>query len=232
MRLALTTGLAATAVAAGLASSAQAGTFASINIDGSFADWDAVPLAATDPMGDNVRDLVGLKLANDATNFYALVIYGSAVVPSADNGTYLAIDSDNDTATGFNAAASEIGSNTGFANDFPFTQTSAFNSGGTVTTSFNAAPLGTATTMQEIAIPRSSSQVDASAGGFTGNLFPVDGGTILFTAYTLQPSFAIDDFVGAASYTFAAPGGVVPEPATAGLLLAGVAGMALRRRRA
>jgi hypothetical protein len=219
------------AVVGGLAATAaDAGTFKSIAIDGSFGDWADVPAAATDPVEPSAFiDFTEVKVANDATNLYIKLTYGAPVNPQAGSGVFTAIDSDNNVATGFNIfGLNAVGSNFGFQNDFPFTQTaSTFNSGGAfANATYAAAPYGTAGTVeQEISIPLSASQVDASAGGYTGPIFP---GSFTLLFYTTN---APEDVIGPIAYTVA----LVPEPASLAVL--GVGGLALvgrgrRRRRA
>jgi hypothetical protein len=88
----------------GVLSVASAGTFKRITIDGSFADWTGVPVAATDAEGDALRgfDLKEIYVANDDQNLYLRVV----IYPSSTNANYNAshhqffIDGDNDPSTG------------------------------------------------------------------------------------------------------------------------------------
>jgi len=58
-----------------------AGTFKRITIDGSFADWAGVPVAATDDEGDGAYDLRELYVANDDQYLYLMVrIYPSSTI--------------------------------------------------------------------------------------------------------------------------------------------------------
>jgi hypothetical protein len=93
--------LAASLLALSLSS---AGTFKRITIDGSFADWAGVPVAATDEEGDASAgyDLRELYVANDEQYLYLLV----KIYASSTNADYAAvhhqffIDGDNDPSTG------------------------------------------------------------------------------------------------------------------------------------
>ena len=174
------------AVAAGLMStSAHAGFYKTITPDGDTSDWASVPVATTISANTGTPiDFASLKIANDSTNVYFLITYNTAVNPQSGSGVFTAIDSDNNGATGFNIFGNAaIGSNFGFQNDFPFTQTAgSFNSGGTIVgASYGASPYATSTTFQEIAVPLSASQADATTGGYTGLIFtPTFGGRVLF----------------------------------------------------
>jgi len=83
---------------------ASAGTFKRITIDGSFADWAGVPVAATDDEGDALAgfDLREIYVANDDQYLYFMV----KIYPSSTNANYdlvhhqFFIDSDNDPITG------------------------------------------------------------------------------------------------------------------------------------
>ncbi len=83
---------------------ASAGTFKRITIDGSFADWAGVPVAATDDEGDALKgfDLREIYVANDDQYLYFRV----KIHPASTNANYdqvhhqFFIDSDNDPGTG------------------------------------------------------------------------------------------------------------------------------------
>jgi hypothetical protein len=88
-----------------------AGTFKHITIDGSFADWAGVPVAATDDEGDMVEgtlkgfDLREVYVANDEQYLYLRVV----IYPSSTNPDYskyhhhFYFDTDNDPGTGHGA---------------------------------------------------------------------------------------------------------------------------------
>ena len=203
---------------------ASAGTFAGIAIDGDFGDWDAVPVAVTDPVDGTPIDYASLKVANDAENLYVLVTYAAATNPQGGSGNFTVIDSDGDVSTGFDPfGLGVIGSNAAFQNDFPFTQTAGnFNSGGTLTAAgplYTASPYNAVTLQQEIAYPLSTVSADASAGGFNG---PVFGGSFSIGFFTDQGS---GDIV-VTPYDVAA----VPEPASLALLGLGATALLGRRR--
>ena len=212
------------ALAAGLPLAASAGTFASIDIDGDFSDWDAVPVAATDPVDGTPIDYAQLQVANDLENLYVLITFAAATNPQGGSGNFTVIDTDGDTATGFDPfGLGVIGSNTAFQNDFPFTQSAGnFNTNGTVTGTaplYAASPFGTVTVQQEIAYSLDTLAVDASAGGFSGLVFDDSfsigffsdqgGGDIIVTPYELA---------------------AIPEPASLAVLALGSAALLGRRR--
>ncbi len=95
-------------LALGTLPAASAGTFKHITIDGSFADWAGVPVAATDEEGDMVAgtlagfDVKEIYVANDDQYLYLrVVLYSSST--NVDYGQFhhhFFIDSDNDPATG------------------------------------------------------------------------------------------------------------------------------------
>lgn len=216
--------LAALAAGALVAAQAQAGYYKTITPDGDFSDWDDVPVATTASVNTGTPiDFSSLKIANDATNVYFLITFATPVNPQSGSGVFTAVDSDNSGATGYNIFGNPaIGSNFGFQNDYPFTQTqSAFNSGGTVVgATYAASPYATTTAQQEIAVPLTATQADASTGGYTG---------LIFTPTFTVEFYSVDgagDTLGPVQYSLAA----APEPAT---LAAGVAfaGLAARRRR-
>ena len=90
--------------ALGTLAATSAGTFKRIAIDGSFADWTGVPVAATDAEGDALKgfDLRDIYVANDDQYLYLRVV----IYPSSTNANYNAshhqffIDGDNDPSTG------------------------------------------------------------------------------------------------------------------------------------
>ncbi|MDB5328272.1 MAG: anchor protein [Phycisphaerales bacterium] len=212
------------AAAAGLLStSAQAGFYKTITPDGDASEWASVPVATTVSANTGTPiDFASLKIANDATNVYFLITYNTAVNPQSGSGVFTAIDSDNSGATGYNIFGNAaIGSNFGFQNDFPFTESAGnFNSGGTVVgASYGASPYAISTTFQEIAVPRTASQTDASTGGYSGLVF-----TPTFTVEFYSTDGA-GDTLGPISYSLAS----VPEPTTLGML--SLAALPLMRRR-
>jgi hypothetical protein len=201
------TAISAAVVGFGLmAHCARAGTYQTISIDGSFSDWMNVPVAVTAaPNAASPIDPVQLKMANDSTNIYFELTFNGAQNPQYDSGVFLGIDSDNSASTGFNIfGSSQIGSNFGFQNDYPFTQTaSSFNSGGSFSnTTYSASPYDTATTMQEISIPLSAYETDTSAGGYTGPIFNTSSGSFTVEFYTTESTASV---LGPYTYTIAGP---------------------------
>jgi len=212
-------------LAAGLlARQASAGTYANITIDGNTADWAGVPVAYTDATGDaSPIDIATIQLANDNNNLYIRLTYGTAVNPNSGSGVFLAFDTDNNPATGYDIyGLGLVGAEAGWQNDFPFEQaTGVFNTGGGITGGGAAiSPYFTTTTEQEYAISRSATFTTSGLPVFSGNSF-----TLL--VYTVDGTA---DVAGPVPYTFAA----VPEPtslALVGLGLLMAVGMLRSRRK-
>jgi hypothetical protein len=206
-----------------LARHVSAGTYANITIDGNTADWAGVPVAYTDATGDaSPIDIATIQLANDNNNLYLRLTYGTAVNPNSGSGVFLAVDNDNNPATGFDVyGLGLVGAEAGWQNDFPFAQSNGvFNTGGGITGGAGAiSPYYTTTTEQEYAISRSAT--------FTASGLPVfPGSSFTLLVYTVDGTA---DVAGPVPYTFAA----VPEPASVtlvGLGLLMVVGMVRGRR--
>jgi hypothetical protein len=163
-----------------LARDGSAGTYRTITIDGSFFDWTGVPVVATATNGTSgtTLDLASLSIANDASNIYFLITYNQPVNPNSGDGTnvYLAFDTDNHPATGFNVfGLNLIGSEVGWQNDGPFVQSNGvFNTGGTITGGTALiAPFNSVTTTQEYAISRFATYAASGQPVFPGNTFTV-----------------------------------------------------------
>jgi hypothetical protein len=91
--------------------------------DAAFDDWDAIPLAVSDPADNpsvlNIIDVADVKIANDNDFIY---IYASGH-KMRTNGLYLAFDTDQELATGFDIfGLGLVGSEIGYVNDFVFDQ--------------------------------------------------------------------------------------------------------------
>jgi hypothetical protein len=107
---------------------ADAGYLATINIDNSYADWAGVPVVDIDG-GDNFDgpDIGDTQIAHDGLNLYIRNTFTNSLTLS----TYIAIDVDQNPATGFDILGlGMFGSEAGWQNDFGFSQaTGVFNSG-------------------------------------------------------------------------------------------------------
>jgi hypothetical protein len=105
-----------------------AGTFKTITIDDAYADWAGVPVVNSDA-GDNFGgpDIGDTQIANDGQYLYIRNTFANNLQLS----TYIAIDVDQNPATGFDVFGLGIlGSEAGWQNDFGFSQaTGTFNSG-------------------------------------------------------------------------------------------------------
>lgn len=176
------------------------GFYANITIDGDFADWNGVPAVATDP-ADNTgsTDFLTLQAANDENYIYVRYTLNESVNPQGGAGVYLAVDEDNNTATGFDPfGLGVVGSDASWQNDFAFEQgTGIFNTGnGLSGATYAASPYNAAATSVEISIPRTATH---TVGGTL--IFPTDGQTIRLAMWTEEGA---DDLLGGA-YTFDAP---------------------------
>ena len=88
-----------------------------------FEDWEGIPVALTDPEDNpsafNIIDIKDVQIANDNNLLYIRVSYYNA----NSAGAFLAFDTDQDTATGFDIfGLGLVGSELGYVNDFVFDQ--------------------------------------------------------------------------------------------------------------
>jgi hypothetical protein len=205
-----------TAAAAGvcfLVPQLKAGTYDNnITFDGSTADWAGIPVVASNTTTPNPApdaNLFSLQMANNGSYIYFLVKFAAAVDPTANGGTVLTIDSDNNYNTGYNIyGLNAVGSNASYQNDFPYTQTqSSFNTlsaGGAFTNAaLSSAPAyfpdGTPTQTEELAIPINAAQTDPTTGGYNGPLFQTSTNsfTVLF--------YSGNSVLGPYTYSIAGP---------------------------
>ncbi|HUJ09505.1 MAG TPA: hypothetical protein VL171_05715 [Verrucomicrobiae bacterium] len=172
-------------------------TYAHITIDGDYSDWIGVPVLFTGTTDDGLP--VGVRtvqMANDESNLYIRITYYTTVNPNAGSGVYLAFDTDNDTATGFDIhGLGRVGSEVGWQNDGPFAQSNGnFNVGTVDNGGAVIAPYNTFTSTQEYALPRSATYTSSGAP-----VFP--GGSLSMLVYT--DGRTINDDSGPIHYTFA-----------------------------
>ncbi|NOY41213.1 MAG: PEP-CTERM sorting domain-containing protein [Planctomycetes bacterium] len=148
-----------------------------------FDDWTAsgIPIAATDAQDNpGFIDINTIQIANDANFIYLRVSY----YDTNSSGTFLAFDTDQDAATGFDVfalgAAAGLGSDLGYSNDFAFEQEPApdFNTGDPLT----GGPLGNGGALlfpfwnmggveKEYAIPLDTMFTNPGAPAFPGASF-------------------------------------------------------------
>jgi hypothetical protein len=216
---------------------AEAGSFATITIDDLYADWTGIPVLDSDG-GDNFGgpDIGETQIANDGENLYIRNTFTNSLILS----TYIAIDVDQNTATGFDILGLGIfGSEAGWQNDFGFSQaTGVFNSGALAGPFFGGghalmAPFGNFAT-RELAI----SLANLNNGGLP--TFPDN--TIRLMIWTdtgtgadgIPAGFPGDSGVNGdwtvIEYTLAESASV-PEPTSLVLLTTGGIGYWLRRRK-
>jgi hypothetical protein len=162
-----------------------------------FNDWasSGIPIATIDP-ADNTGfiDINEIQIANDDQYIYLRISYHN----NNSVNTYLAFDTDQDVATGFNIfSLGLVGSELGYQNDFPFEQeTGVFNT---------THPLTASTALifpfwnidgpqKEYAIPLNATFTNPLEPAFTGNSFDL-------VVYTDQ---GLADVSEVLSYTLAA----------------------------
>jgi hypothetical protein len=208
----------ALAALAMFAGAARAGTFASISIDDVYTDWAGVPELIIDPDDTTTGpDIATVQIANDNTYLYIRLQYHSA----DSFPTYLAIDNDSNTATGFNIfGLGIVGSEAGYADDFDFDQRAGFNIGTLKdpvrptepeSGSASLSPFAESTN-REMAI-RLDTTFDPFVG--PGDVFPTDTFRLLF--YSLDAAFGQADITVPVQYTLA-----VPEPTAIAMVLLGI----------
>ncbi|QDT71385.1 PEP-CTERM sorting domain-containing protein [Lacipirellula limnantheis] len=212
---------------------ALAGTFKTITIDDAYADWTGVPVVDADP-ADNFSgpDIADTQIANDGQYLYIRNTFHNSLAL----GTFLSIDVDGDTSTGFDIfSLGLLGAEAGWQNDFGFAQaTGTFNSGGLSGDFFGGghallSPFANAGS-RELAI----SLAALRTGGLP--IFPDDTVKLLFWtdlgtgADGLPPGFPGDDgrnfdVTAVMDYKLA-----VPEPSAFALTAITLIGFGLRRR--
>lgn len=180
-------------------------TYTHITVDGDFSDWINVPVLFTGTPDDGLP--VGIRtvqMANDESNLYIRVTYYTTVNPNSASGMYLAFDTDNSIATGFDVyGLGRVGSEVGWQNDTPFAQSNGvFNAGAVTGGAAAIAPYNTFTSAQEYALPRSATYTSTGAPVFPGSSLTL----LLYTT-----SGTINDVSGPIHYTFAAPPGATVD---------------------
>ena len=127
---------------------ALAGTYANITVQGEaagteFNDWSGIPVLDMDPLdnpggpvSDPFIDIKDVQIANNNNFLFVHISYHNF----SSTGTLIAIDTDQNAATGFDVfGLGLIGSEIGYSNDYPFSQTNGiFNTN----VSLTGGPLG------------------------------------------------------------------------------------------
>src|ERR1700722_1153910 len=91
----------AVSIAAVPGTSGATGTYKTITIDGSFADWAAVPWAYQGSMDTNPVNFADVQFANDTNYLYGHFILFSNYAPFSDFYTHLFVDTDDNSQTGY-----------------------------------------------------------------------------------------------------------------------------------
>ncbi|TWT47198.1 PEP-CTERM sorting domain-containing protein [Botrimarina hoheduenensis] len=220
----------AVSMAIGLAGAAHAGFYKTITIDSDFSDWADVP-AVDDDSGDNTAgpDIGVTKIANDDNFLYIYNTFPNGL----SLGTFTSIDSDSNTATGFDVfGLGLIGSEAGWQNDFPFTQDAAnFNNGFGMSGDFFGSGAALLDAFANGAERELAISLDILFNQDSSAVFPDGSVNLLFWtdlglgADGLPGGDLAGDVSAPISYTLAA----IPEPAS--VLLFGLGSLALVRRR-
>ena len=202
----------------GVISSVYAGTFQSITIDGATFDWVGITPAYTDEDGVNNPtgvDFQNIYLANDANYLYIRFTLMQAADPVTLGNTYIWLDNDNNSATGFHPFGNpNFGSSLMIIGDQSYQEAGGGFNEGTLT--------GASVAYGANAIPgtdfefRISRSVTGVSGAFAGVPL-LDNSTVeVQLASETGSGDSLPSFsnYGALSYTFTSP---VPEPATAAL---------------
>ena len=198
---------------------AHGGTFLTATIDGDFSEWAGITVIDSDPTDNpGFVDFGDIRIANDNNYLYINVQYPGSLAL----GTFISIDVDSNTATGFDIfGLGLVGAEASWQNDFPFTNSTGiynngfgmsgdyFGSGAALIDTFADGPQREWAISLDILFNEDNSPVFDDAN-FTILIWTDQGAT---------------DVSSAINYTLA-----VPEPATP-LLVAAAGLAALRRRR-
>ena len=240
MKHVLASGIAALAVLAAFGMNATAGTFKTITIDDAYGDWAGVPVVDSDA-GDNSSgpDIGDTQIANDNDFLYIHNTFpNSLTLP-----TFLSIDVDGNTATGFDVfGLGLIGSEVAWQNDFPFTQASGvfndgqgmsgdfFGSGAALLSPFANAPERELAISLNITRNIDNSPVFGGPGSTITMLFWTDAGVGADGLPSFDPNDSGDNFDVSAVIRYTIASGV-PEPATCLLAMFGLGFLGVSRRR-
>ena len=194
---------------------ALAGTYANITVQGEapgteFDDWAGIPTLAMDPLDNEggspaFIDIQNVQIANNEDFLFIHISYHN----TSSSGTLIAIDNDQNIATGYDIfGLGLIGSEIGYINDYPFSQTNGiFNTN----VSFTGGPLGNGGALifpfwdqdgmdKELAIP-----LDAFVTFPAGPAFPNPSMDIMIYA-----DEGLGDITDVISYTLAEPPAGLP----------------------
>ena len=144
-------------------------SFRAIAIDGSFTDWDGVPVLAADPVDAAPVDFADVQVANDANYLYVRFTLHTTASPFSDFNTHLFLDTDNNPATGLPVGGANIGSEVMIESGSAYDQRGGgFNEGGVNGIAWSLSPAGPATSF-ELRLSRSATFANGGAPVFSGN---------------------------------------------------------------
>lgn len=203
------------------------GDFLTSTTDGNFSEWAGVTVFDSDA-GDNPGsvDIGDVQIANDNDFLYLSVTYPNVL----STPTYISIDVDNDTSTGFDVFSLGLaGVEASWQNDFPFTNgTGSFNNGFGMSGDFfgSGAALispaaGVNAAQKEWAISLNSTFNETGAPVFADDNFTV----LIWT------DAGAGDVSAAIPYTLMVDPASIPEPSSLVLISMTAIGLVARRRR-
>ncbi len=145
-------------------------TYRSIVIDGSFADWDGVPVLDSDPDEGAPVDFSEVQVANDADYLYIRFTLHAPASPFADFNAHLFLDTDDNPATGLPVSGAGIGSEVMIETGSAYDQRGGgFNEGGVNGIDWSISSTGPATAF-ELRLSRSATFANGGAPVFGGNV--------------------------------------------------------------
>lgn len=149
---------------------ANPSTYRAIAIDGSFTDWDGVPVLEADPVDLAAPvDFGDIQVANDANYLYIRFTLHAEASPFSTFNTHLFLDTDNNAATGLPVSGANIGSEVMIEGSTAYDQRGGgFNEGGVNGIAWSLAPAGPGTVF-ELRLSRHATFINGGSPVFSGN---------------------------------------------------------------
>lgn len=145
-------------------------TYRVVSIDGSFVDWDGVPVLSNDPVDASAPvDFADVQVANDANYLYVRFTLHAAASPFIDWESHLFLDTDNNPATGMPVNGANIGSEVMIESGSAYDQRGGgFNEGGVNGIAWSLSPAGPGTAF-ELRLSRNATFANGGGPIFSGN---------------------------------------------------------------